>query len=358
MSMNFSVQSNIRNYDVLIESNTDFIGQLAQSPQACFVVDENVWSLYSSTLLKDLPTSDVIVLPINEDRKSLETVQELYDQFVTLSAKRNLKLISFGGGILQDITGFAASTIYRGIHWIYIPTTLLAQADSCIGSKTSLNYHGYKNLIGTFFPPAQIHIYPPFLKTQSDADFYSGLGEVIKLHLMGGELNFRDLIQHIPSILSRDSDALLQAIRVSLDVKLSYMDGDEFDVGRRNLLNYGHDFGHALESTSNFAVPHGQAVVFGMLAANFVARNRGLLNEMLAAEIAQNLILPSLKVLPPPDSIEPEVMIDAMKKDKKRTGDLLALIMMQNNFDFIRINDLTPVEVANALTESKAILNL
>ncbi|MBC7875881.1 MAG: 3-dehydroquinate synthase [Anaerolineales bacterium] len=358
MSMNFSVQSNIRNYDVLIESDPDFIEQLAQSPQACFVVDENVWNLYSSTLLKDLPTSDVIVLPINEDRKSLETVQELYDQFVTLSAKRNLKLISFGGGILQDITGFAASTIYRGIHWIYIPTTLLAQADSCIGSKTSLNYHGYKNLIGTFFPPAQIYIYPPFLKTQSDPDFYSGLGEVIKLHLMGGELNFRDLIQHIPSIMSRDPDALLQAIRVSLDVKLSYMDGDEFDIGRRNLLNYGHDFGHALESTSNFAVPHGQAVVFGMLAANFVARNRGLLNEMLATEIARNLILPSLKVLPPVHSIEPEVIIDAMKKDKKRTGDLLALIMMQNNFDFIRINDLTPVEVASALTESKAMLNL
>jgi 3-dehydroquinate synthase len=356
--MNFSVQSNIRNYDVLIETTPDFIKNLAQYSQACFVVDENVWNLYSSSLLRDLPTSDVIVLPINEDRKNLETVQELYDQFVTLSAKRNLTLISFGGGVLQDITGFAASTIYRGIHWIYIPTTLLAQADSCIGSKTSLNYHGYKNLIGTFFPPAKIHIYPPFLKTQSDADFYSGFGEVLKLHLMGGELRFRELVQHIQSILSRDPNTLIRSIQVSLDIKLSYMIGDEFDTGRRNLLNYGHDFGHALESTSNFAVPHGQAVIFGMLAANFVARNRGLLNEMLADEIAQELILPSLKVLPAPESIESEVIIDAMKKDKKRTGDLLALIIMQNNFDFIRINDLTPVEVARALIESKAVLGL
>lgn len=358
MSMNFTVQSNIRNYDVFIQPTPDFIVQLAQYPQACFVVDENVWNLYSATLLKDLPASDVIVLPINEDRKNLETVQELYDHFVKLSAKRNLTLVSIGGGILQDITGFAASTIYRGINWIYIPTTLLAQADSCIGSKTSLNYRGYKNLIGTFFPPAQIHIYTPFLKTQAESDFYSGFGEVIKLHLMGGELNFRELVQHAPGILSRDPEVLLQSIRASLTVKLSYMAGDEFDTGRRNLLNYGHDFGHALESTSNFAVPHGQAVIFGMLAANFVARNRGLLSGALVDEIDLKLLLPSLKILPAPESIKPEVLITAMKKDKKRTGDLLALIMMQNNFDFIRVNDLTPQEVTNAIAESKAILGL
>jgi 3-dehydroquinate synthase len=358
VSVNFSVDSNIRGYDVLMESSPDFIGQLAQHPQACFVVDENVWNIYASTLLKELPTDGLIVLPIAEDRKNLETVQELYDQFVTLSAKRNLTLISLGGGILQDITGFAASTIYRGIHWIYVPTTLLAQADSCIGSKTSLNYRGYKNLIGSFFPPAQIHIYPPFLKTQADADFYSGFGEVIKLHLMGGESHFRELIQNMPAILSRDLDALLHAIRVSLDVKLSYMAGDEFDLGRRNLLNYGHDFGHALESTSNFAVPHGQAVIFGMLAANVVAKNRGLLGEKLADEISKKLILPSLKIPPASEAAAPDVMVEAMKRDKKRNGDLLALIMMQDNFEFVRINDLTPLEVTEALLECRAVLGL
>lgn len=356
MSMNFKVQSNIRNYDVLIQSTSDFVAELAQRPQTCFVVDENVWRLYSYTLLKDLPANDVIVLPINEDRKNLETVQELYDHFVALSSKRNLTLVSFGGGILQDITGFAASTIYRGINWIYVPTTLLAQADSCVGSKTSLNYRGYKNLIGTFFPPTQIYIYTPFLKTQEDLDFYSGFGEVIKLHLMGGESYFYDLVRQSPYILSRDPEVLLQAIRTSLAVKLDYMAGDEFDAGRRNLLNYGHDFGHALESASNFVVPHGQAVIFGMLAANLVTKKRGLLNGVLADEIAEKLLLPSLKVLP--EFIEPEIMIAAMKKDKKRTGDLLALIMLQNNFDFIRVDDLTLREAENAIMECKAILGL
>lgn len=358
MSMSFSVHSHIHDYDVFIQPTPDFIAELVHQPQACFIVDKNVWDLYSSTLLKDLPAENVIILPINEDRKNLDTVQELFDRLVALSAKRNLTMISFGGGILQDITGFAASTIYRGIRWIYIPTTLLAQADSCIGSKTSLNYRGYKNLIGTFYPPTEIHLYTPFLKTQQDSDFYSGFGEVIKLHLMGGKTHYQEIMRNIPRILTREPDALLQAIQTSLAVKLSYIDRDEFDVGRRNLLNYGHDFGHALESTSNFAVPHGQAVIFGMLAANLIAKNRGLLDETLATEIVRSLILPSLKVLPAPDAIQPEAIITAMKKDKKRTGDLLALIMMRDGFDFIRVNDLTPAEVTVALAESKEILAL
>jgi 3-dehydroquinate synthase len=358
MPINLSIHSNIRDYTVSFEEHAGFIDELAQHHLACFVIDKNVWGFYSGTLLKNLPTEATIVLPINEERKSLDTVQELYDRLVGRPAKRNLTLISFGGGILQDITGFAASTIYRGINWIYIPTTLLAQADSCIGSKTSLNYRKYKNLIGTFFPPTRIHIYPAFLATQLDSDFHSGFGEVIKLHLMGGERNFRDLVQLAPDILKREKKALLNAIHQSLNIKLSYMAGDEFDTGRRNLLNYGHDFGHALESASAFAVPHGQAVIFGMLAANLVARNRGLLDGALETEIAQNLLIPSLKIRPVPEAIEPEIIIAAMKKDKKRTGDLLALIMMQSNFDFIRVNNLTPDEVFAVLAESKKTLNL
>ena len=356
MPLSFSVHSNIRDYDVTFQPTPDFIVKLAQLSRACFIVDENVWNLYSATLLKNLPSAEVIILEVNEDSKTLETVKKLYDQLVTNPAKRNLTLVSFGGGILQDITGFTASTIYRGIKWIYVPTTLLAQADSCIGSKTSLNYLGYKNLIGTFYPPAQIHIYTPFLNTLQDCDYYSGFGEVMKLHLMGGLEYFREISLHAATILSRESEVLLQAIQTSLKIKLSYMAGDEFDSGRRNLLNYGHDFGHALESTSDFTIPHGQAVIFGMLAANLVARNRGLMDEFLETEIARNLLIPNMKVLPTPEAIEPSAIISALGKDKKRTGDLLALILMQNNFDFIRINDLTPDEVKAALAEIKNLL--
>lgn len=354
--MKLSIHSNIRDYEAVFEETDAFVDSLSEYSQACFVVDESVWKIYSSTLLKQLSIEQVIVIPIHENKKNLDTVQDLYDRLVEYPAKRNLTMISMGGGILQDISGFAASTIYRGINWIYIPTTLLAQADSCIGSKTSLNYGSYKNLVGTFYPPTRVHIYTPFLKTLQESDFYSGFGEVIKLHLMGGRELFDSLVEFTPLILRRESAALTKAIQQSLNIKISYMAGDEFDMGRRNLLNYGHDFGHAVESTSNFDVPHGQAVVFGMIAANMIAQQRGLLEAKLEREIAEKLLLPNLLIKPRPNALEPDAMINAMKKDKKRVGDNLALIMMDNNFALSRVNDLSGEEVYAALGKLKTRL--
>jgi 3-dehydroquinate synthase len=354
--LSFTVHSNVHDYDVYIHSSPGFLSDLTQTQNTCFAIDENIWSLYADSLLKDLSPADTLVVPINEDSKNLDSVQVLYDKLASRPAKRNLTLVSIGGGILQDITGFTASTLYRGIHWIYVPTTLLSQADSCIGSKTSLNYGGYKNIIGSFYPPEQVHVFPPFLKTLQEVDFYSGLGEVIKLHLMGGDVMYRELCSNLSRIISRQPGDLLHAIQSSLSVKLGYISGDEFDTGRRNLLNYGHDFGHALESTSGFEVPHGQAVIFGMLVANKVAGIRGLLNVALEDEIAKKLLLPILKIHPAQEALDPGKMVAAMKNDKKRTGDMLALILMQTNFEFLRVNDLTPQEVNIGLDECQKYL--
>ncbi len=351
MPVELSIRSNIHDYIVSFEDGSEFIAKLACQPFGQFIVDENVWRIYSGTLLKELPAEQLIVLPINENRKNLETVQELYKQLVELPAKRNISLITFGGGILQDITGFTASTIYRGVNWIYVPTTLLAQADSCIGSKTSLNYHKYKNLIGTFFPPSQIYIHTQFLSSQLDADFYSGYGEVIKLHLMGGKEQFKRLLNLSSHILLREKKALTDAIKQCLNIKLSYMASDEFDTGRRNLLNFGHDFGHALESTSNFDIPHGQAVIFGMIASNIISCKRGFLDKKLANQINEEMLYPSFLHKVTPSAISPNAIIQAMKKDKKRTGDKLALIMMDGNFNFFRVNDLEENEVVSTLEE-------
>jgi len=354
--MKLAIHSNIRDYEVTFEETDEFINSLSKYSHACFVVDENVWKIYASTLLSQVPEKLLIVIPIHENRKNLDTVQELYDRLVEQPAKRNLTIISIGGGILQDVSGFAASTIYRGINWIFIPTTLLAQADSCIGSKTSLNYHSYKNLIGTFYPPSRIHIYTAFLKTLEMSDFYSGFGEVIKLHLMGGRDLSDSLVELSPLIQQREAAALTKAIHQSLNIKLSYMAGDEFDMGRRNLLNYGHDFGHAVESTSNFDVPHGQGVIFGMIAANMIARKRGVMEANLEEEIAEILLLPNLLIKPQPDALRPDLIISAMKKDKKRVGDNLALIMMNSDFELSRVNDLTGEEVSSTLGELKTRL--
>lgn len=349
--MKLSIPSNIRDYEVIFEETDSFIDFLTKIPQSCFVVDYTVWEIYSTSLLKQLPMDQVIIVPIHENDKSLNTVQKLYDHLVEYPAKRNLTMISIGGGILQDVSGFAASTIYRGIKWVYVPTTFLSQADSCIGSKTSLNYTKYKNLLGTFYPPSRVYIYTEFLKSLKESDFYSGFGEVIKLHLMGGRELFDELVKLTPFILKRDNTALKQAIQQSLNIKLDYMENDEFDMGRRNLLNFGHDFGHALESTSNFDVPHGQAVILGMIAANIAARQRGLLDASLEKEMAEKLLINNLLVHPKSDALEPDVMIEAMKKDKKRVGNNLAMIMMNSDFILSRVDDFTTQEVSSVLKE-------
>lgn len=335
------VHSAIRDYEVHFSGEFDFLEALEKIPNRFYVIDSNVWALYRESRFSHLDLQLVMVLPIEEDRKNLSTVMEVYDALMARSAKRNMTMISIGGGIVQDITGFAASTLYRGINWIFVPTTLLAQADSCIGSKTSLNYKKFKNLIGSFFPPNQIFLCPKFTDTLKNEDYFSGLGEVIKLHLMGGEKLAHALIAHLPTLTGRnDPSTLLSVIKNSLAVKLSYMQDDEFDTGRRNLLNYGHCFGHAVESTTDFAIPHGQAVIVGMMFANIVAKNRGLLSAKTFKEIHSQALLPALVSLPSRKQLDTGTLFAAMKMDKKRTGEGLVLIMLTNGYEMSKIEDL------------------
>lgn len=352
------VQSAIRDYQVQFSENFDFFFSFEAIPNRHYVIDSNVWNLYKDSVFSKLETNQVTVLPIEEDRKNLHTVMEVYDALMARSAKRNMTMISIGGGIVQDITGFAASTLYRGINWIFVPTTLLAQADSCIGSKTSLNYKNYKNLIGSFFPPNQIFLCPKFTDTLKKEDYFSGMGEVIKLHLMGGEALTHQLIAKLPSLNKRNSSTLLrQAIEKSLMTKLSYMQDDEFDTGKRNLLNFGHCFGHAVESTSSFFVPHGQAVIVGMLFANIVARNRGLLSSALFQVIQHEVLLPALTTPPHNSHLDSKEIIAAMQMDKKRTGDGLVLVILTDSYAMMKIDDLSQSELEVANLELKSLIN-
>ena len=206
------LKSSIRDYYVHFEETPEFIGNFASVPQACYAVDQNVWRLYADTLLRGIDPENVLVLHAQEERKSLETVLEVYNYLIKRSAKRNMTLISIGGGIIQDITGFACSTLYRGINWIFVPTTLLAQADSCIGSKTSLNYLSHKNLVGSFYPPSHVHIYTPFLNTLEDEYFFSGLGEAVKLSITGGERVMREMVDLLPGVLRRTPESLAACV--------------------------------------------------------------------------------------------------------------------------------------------------
>ena len=347
-----TIRSNLRNYTVHFQDNADFVEGFSRFHQRLFVIDENVWRLHGSGCLSSIPESERMIFPISEERKNLASVMEIYDRLMERSAKKNMTLISIGGGIIQDITGFVASTLYRGLNWVFVPTTLLAQADSCIGSKTSLNYKRFKNIIGTFYPPSEVHIYATFLQTLGKSDFLSGMGEVAKLHIMGGADTTFALNGALPAILERDKAALLSAIRRSLSVKLSYMEGDEFDTGRRNLLNYGHCFGHALETVCNYSIPHGQAVVIGMLVANRIAVQRGLLSEENDRRIAEQILAALLDFKLELSRFSTVELITAMKHDKKRVGEGLVVVMITDALEMIKADDITPEEVQAVLANS------
>jgi 3-dehydroquinate synthase len=344
-----AIQSNLRDYTVHFHDDASFIEGFTRFPQKLFVIDENVWKLHGTGCLAALADSERVIFPVSEELKNLESVMELYDRLMECSAKKNMTLISIGGGIIQDITGFVASTLYRGLNWVFIPTTLLAQADSCIGSKTSLNYKRFKNLIGTFYPPSEVHIFSKFLQTLEKYDFLSGMGEVAKLHIMGGVDTISSFIVVLPALLRRDDAAILLAIRRSLTVKLSYMEGDEFDTGRRNLLNYGHCFGHALETVSGYAIPHGQAVVVGMLVANRIAVKRGLLSEVAAQRFAEHFLNLLLDFKLELSGYSLAELIAAMRQDKKRVGDGLVMVMVTDTLEMVKADDVKTEEIEMAV---------
>lgn len=343
-----NIRSNIRDYRVTFHSSPDFLDFGSRFQDFCCIVDETVWEIYKDTALAALPRENVVVMHFDESRKNLDTVQEIFDQLTGRDAKRNLTLISIGGGITQDVTGFAASTLYRGINWVFVPTTLLAQSDSCIGGKTSLNYRSFKNLVGTFYPPSEVHIHTPFLSTLKEEDFLSGLGEVIKLYIMGGRERFEALPNLLGPMLARDPAALLESVRESLLVKISYIEDDEFDAGKRNLLNYGHTLGHALESVTAYRIPHGQAVLIGMAFSNIIATERGNLSAARRDAVA-NMLAQALVTRPTKDEMAPAALIAAMRKDKKRVGSNLPLIMLNDDLSLVRINDLTEDAAVSAL---------
>ena len=348
-----TIKSNIKDYNAYFEDSDNFIKNLVELKNSVFVIDENVYKLHSDECLSYIPEDNIIILKISEERKNIDTVCELYEKIMSYAPRKNMNLISIGGGITQDITGFVASSLYRGINWIFIPTTLLAQVDSCIGAKTSLNFKHYKNLVGTFYPPSEIHIFPEFLKTLKREDFYSGVGEMAKLHLMSGLEDTKIFINSLPLIDKLDSNTLLERTQNCLKIKQSYIENDEFDTGKRNMLNYGHCFGHAIESSTDFAISHGQAVVVGMIIANMYAQKIGILSKEKEQYIRKNVLEPSLVVQVP--NFDIQKTIEAMGQDKKNIGTGLALVMINDNFEMIKITNMTKGEAESVLFEYKKV---
>lgn len=351
------IHSNLRDYTVSFEDSFDFLQSFIEIEHKCVMIDLNVAALYRDQFHAVFKHDEVILFDAIEENKTLDYASVLVEKIIAQAAKKNLTIISIGGGITQDLTGFIASTLYRGVNWIFVPTTFLAQTDSCIGSKTSINFKSFKNLLGTFYPPSKIYINPAFLQTLTPLDFYSGIGETIKFQLMKEELNknFDHIIEVIEQA-KQDRTKLLPLIEDNMRVKLSYMEGDEFDQGRRNLLNYGHCFGHALETVTDYYVPHGIAVTVGMIFANAIALKRGWMNKTFFDHLNKQLFKPNIPLFLDDHHFNNQRLLQAMKNDKKRIGKALTLIIPDESFIMQKVDDVDEKEFDSALIMTMKLL--
>ena len=318
-----TIQSHTGPYTVTF--GAPFEGLLDGVPAAHhLIVDAKVAAIYAAPLARALAAPSTLRIEATEDHKSLERMPEYVRHLLEHGIRRGDTLVAVGGGIIQDIVCFIAATLLRGVPWVFHPTTLLAQADSCIGSKSSINVGSYKNQLGTYTPPVRVQIATDVLDTLDPVDVRSGLGEVLKVHIMNGWDDIRRLAADYPT-LAGDRSKLTEYIRRSLEIKRVRIEADEFDQGERLILNYGHTFGHAIESVTGFAVPHGIGVTLGMDLANYTAWRLGVapremydeLHPVLAANYAgfENAY------------VDADRLLAALSKDKKNIGGDIVLIL-------------------------------
>lgn len=268
--MSIEIQSKSHPYMVETVPDLDAAVRAVSGASVFFLVDQRVHELYPSAFAGLDQSVCLLAVTASEEQKTYEQLVPLFISIIERGVRRNTTLCVVGGGVLQDIGCFIASVLFRGMRWELIPTTLLAQGDSCIGSKSSLNIGSYKNQLGTFYSPHRVLMTFSVLRTLSRDEIRSGLGEVIKLHLIAGPANFAKL-RSLLAVMPDDPVELKPVIMDCLQIKKTYIEKDEFDLGVRNILNYGHTFGHAFESTTRYAIPHGIAVTLGISAATFIS---------------------------------------------------------------------------------------
>jgi len=324
MSEEIIIQSHKGEYKVSF--NRGEMDQLNSNPieNAIYIVDKNIARLYQKRLNNILNCKRVLQIEATEENKSLDKFTKYVEQLVQLKVRRGQPLVAIGGGIIQDITCFLATTMMRGLPWVFYPTTLLAQSDSCIGSKSSINSGEVKNILGTFTPPENVIIDVDFLQTLEKKEIYSGIGEMIKVHAINSPDSFNNISNSYGELVA-DFDVMEKFVHDSLLMKKKLIEIDEFDAGPRNVMNYGHSFGHAIETATNYGIPHGVAVTIGMDLANYVAVSLGVsTNEHFER---MHTVMDKNCVAYRHVYIDTELLLSALAKDKKNSATQLRLIL-------------------------------
>ncbi len=331
-----------------IYCNLSLLKDFIQSKQVLILTNELLADLYLDALVKQLSEYQVAscILPDGEQFKNLTILNQIFDVLLSERFSRNATLIALGGGVIGDMGGFAAACYQRGISFIQIPTTLLAQVDSSVGGKTGVNHALGKNMIGAFYQPKCVLIDTKVLATLEDRQFSAGLAEVIKYGLIRDLEFFEWLEGNMDALMARNPDVLAEAIERSCKNKAEVVNADEFESGVRATLNLGHTFGHAIETGMGYGkYLHGEAVAIGCCQAADLSYRLGYLTDRDVERIERLLVRANLPITPPKE-LDAERFIELMAVDKKNIDGDIRLILLK------KIGEaLLPMPVARSLLE-------
>jgi 3-dehydroquinate synthase len=326
---------------------------LGLKDKAVVITNPTVNKLYGAIVRQSLDEAGfkttVMVVPDGEEYKTLESAGKLYEQLAEWGAERSTAILALGGGVIGDLAGFVAATYMRGVPLVQLPTTLLAQCDSSIGGKTAVDYKQLKNEIGTFYPPKMTISDITTLQSLPEKKFTGGMAEVIKHAVIKDEQFFSYLDGNLDRIKSLDNNVLEAVVAKSAQIKVEFVEKDEKDIGIRNILNFGHTVGHAVESVSHFQVSHGQGVSIGMTAAARIAVRMELMDKESAARLEKLLQKAGLPTKLP--QMEVKHVMQAMRYDKKVQGGKIRFVLPRAIGQVFITDDVSPAVVEKVLWE-------
>ena len=345
-------------YDIVFSQSFDgLVEELAElgaeNKRLCIVTDSKVNSLYGDEILKLLEGKCVkavkYVFQEGEQNKTLDTVKEVYKFLIEEGFDRKDMLLALGGGVVGDLTGYTAATYLRGIEFVQIPTTLLAQTDSSIGGKTGVDFDGYKNMVGAFKMPKLVYMNLAVLKTLDDRQFFSGFAEVMKYGLIKDAHFYEWLIENMYEICERDLNVLEEMVMRSCSVKKLVVEKDPTEQGDRALLNLGHTIGHAIEKAKNFELYHGECVALGTVAAAYISWKKEMLSMEEYYEIRDMYVPFYLPISV--DNISPEEILALTKSDKKMEAGKIKFILLKKIGKAVIDKTVTDEEILAAINE-------
>ena len=317
------------------------------------VTDSNVAKLYLDEVKEELEkcceSITEYVFTAGEESKNTDTVQECYERLLAADFNRKDLIVALGGGVCGDMAAYTASTYMRGTRFINLPTSLLSMADSSVGGKCGVDFHSYKNIVGSIYMPKLVYMSTGVLKSLPDREYSSGMAEILKAALIRDGRFYEELINDFTMIMDRDAETVRNMLYKAVSIKQYYVTKDPFEENERMILNFGHTIGHALEKYFDFGYSHGECVALGIVAASFISYKRSMLSAEEYYEIRDMFVPFDLPISV--NDADIEEVIANIGHDKKNTDTGLKFILLKKAGKAVIVNDVTKDEIREAVNE-------